>query len=84
MCEGSRALWAFSRDHGLPFSRVFARVEKKTQVPVNAVLLCMSVQAALNSIYFGNYTGFSTVISIATEGFCMFTQLPKLSCNHIN
>ena len=70
LAEGSRSLYAFARDHGLPFSHVFAKVEPKRQVPVYAILLACAVQLALNSIYFGTLTGFNTVISIATEGFC--------------
>jgi choline transport protein len=69
MAEGSRALYAFSRDRGLPFSTFFAHVNPRTSTPNRATLLCMIVQMALNSIYFANYTGFSTVISIATAGF---------------
>lgn len=69
MAEGARALFAFARDRGLPFSKLFSKVDKKRQVPVYSVLLCGIVQVALNSIYFGNYTAFSTVIAIATEGF---------------
>lgn len=69
MVEGSRSLYAFAREHGLPFSRLLAKVEKKRQIPVYAILLGCVVQMALNSIYFGTLTGFNTVISIATEGF---------------
>ncbi|KAL9618658.1 MAG: hypothetical protein Q9160_006625 [Pyrenula sp. 1 TL-2023] len=76
LAEGARALYAFSRDSGLPFSRVFSKVDKKRQVPINSILLCGVVQAALNSIYFGNYTAFSTVISIATEGFYLSYAMP--------
>ena len=83
LAEGSRSLYAFARDHGLPFSRLFARVEPKRQVPVYAILLTCLVQIALNSIYFGTSTGFNTVISIATEGFCMhfnlFQPFPRLT-----
>lgn len=67
--EGGRAVYAFARDHGLPFSGIFSRVEKKKQVPVFALCLTVLVQVALNSIYFGTVTGFQTVVSIATEGF---------------
>lgn len=70
MAEGSRAIYAFARDHGLPFSRVFSKVSPKKQVPINAVVLTGLVQVAFNSIYFGTSTGFTTVILIATEGFC--------------
>jgi len=70
LAEGSRALFAFARDRGLPFSRVFSKVEPRRRVPVAAILLACGVQMVLNSIYFGTFTGFETVISIATEGFC--------------
>lgn len=76
MAEGSRALWAFSRDRGLPFSKFFAKVEKRRSVPVNAILLCMILQMGLNSIYFASYEGFSTVISIAAFGFYISYGMP--------
>ncbi|KAE8353230.1 amino acid/polyamine transporter I [Aspergillus coremiiformis] len=69
LAEGSRAAYAFARDRGLPFSDVFAKVERKRQVPVNAVLLTLVVQLALDAIEFGTTTGFETVVAIATEGF---------------
>jgi choline transport protein len=71
MAEGSRVIYAFARDRGLPFSKSFSRVSK--QVPINAILLTCLVQIAFNSIYFGTTTGFNTVISIATSGFCEST-----------
>lgn len=70
LAEGSRSVYAFARDNGLPFSKIFSKVESKSQVPVNAVLLTLAVQLALDAIEFGTTTGFETVISIATEGFC--------------
>lgn len=83
IAEGSRSLYAFARDHGLPFSKVFAKVGPKRRVPVYAILLACGVQMALNSIYFGTLTGFNTVISIATEGFCgtnsFFTRIQLLT-----
>ncbi|KIV77357.1 hypothetical protein PV11_09157 [Exophiala sideris] len=78
MAEGSRALWAFARDHGLPFSGFFAKVNKRSQVPVNSVILCLLIQMGLNSIYFASYEGFSTVISIATMGFYISYAMPLL------
>jgi amino acid transporter len=70
LAEGSRALYAFSRDHALPFSRTWSKVEPKSHIPLNAILLGAVVQMALNSISFGTLTGFNTVIAISTEGFC--------------
>ena len=34
LAEGSRSLYAFARDGGLPFSHIFRRVEPKRQVPM--------------------------------------------------
>jgi len=75
--EGSRAVYAFARDRGLPFSHLFSKVEPKTQVPVYGVLLTAVVQAVLDSIYFGTITGFETVITIATAGFCEFCSAAR-------
>lgn len=72
LTEGSRSIYAFSRDHGLPFSNFFSGVSKNRRVPVKAILLTLAVEVALNAIGFGTTTGFETVISIATEGFCTF------------
>ena len=68
--EGSRSLYAFARDHGLPFSPFWGKVNKKRKVPLNALFLTAGVQMALCAIDFGTVTGFNTVIAIATEGFC--------------
>ncbi|KAL6716802.1 hypothetical protein ACLMJK_004714 [Lecanora helva] len=79
LAEGSRSLYAFARDHGLPFSRFFATVNEERGVPIYAILLACGVQIALNSIYFGTLTGFNTVISIATEGFYLSYAMPLLA-----
>jgi choline transport protein len=74
--EASRSLFAFARDQGLPFSKKLAKVDPVRQVPTYSVLLCLIVQLALQSIYFGSYTGFATVIAIATEGFYVSYAIP--------
>lgn len=79
LAEGSRSIYAFARDHGLPFSNFFSRVSTGRKVPVNAVLLTLAVQLALDAIDFGTTTGFETVIAISTEGFCMFSPRSFLS-----
>ncbi len=79
MAEGSRSLFAFARDHGLPFSKFFAKVNPQRRVPTNSVLLCLGVQLAMQSIYFGSYTGFATVIAIATQGFYVSYAIPLLA-----
>ena len=48
--EGGRAVFAFARDRGLPFSDVWSKVEKKKFIPVYALCLTVLVQIALNSM----------------------------------
>lgn len=79
LAEGARSLYAFSRDHGLPFSSFISRVELKHQIPVVAIILGTVVQMAFNSIYFGTVTGFNTVIAIATQGFYLSYAMPLLA-----
>lgn len=73
MAEGSRAVYAFARDNGLPFSDALSGVSSKS-VPVYAVVLTAVCQMAFNSIYFGSTTGFNTIVAIATQGFCEYTS----------
>ncbi|EAW11652.1 putative GABA permease [Aspergillus clavatus NRRL 1] len=79
LAEGSRAVYAFARDHGLPFSETLAKVHPTRHVPVNAILLTLAVQLALDAIDFGTTTGFETVIAIATEGFYLSYAIALLS-----
>ena len=48
--EGGRAVYAFARDRGLPFSDVWNKVEKKRFVPVQALCLTVFVQLALDAM----------------------------------
>jgi choline transport protein len=60
----SRLLWAFSRDDGLPFSHIFARVHPKLKIPVNAlcvVVVCLCILALINV---GSSTAFNAFISL--------------------
>ncbi|GAB7351499.1 hypothetical protein MBLNU459_g2145t1 [Dothideomycetes sp. NU459] len=77
--EGGRAVYAFARDRGLPFSDIWSKVDAKKQIPVFAICLTVLVQIALNSIYFGSSSGFNTVVAIATEGFYVSYAMPLLA-----
>lgn len=78
LTEGSRSLYAFARDRGLPFSSFVSRIEPRYQVPVVAICVSGVVQMAFTAIYFGTVTGFNTVIAIATEGFYLSYAMPLL------
>jgi amino acid transporter len=83
LAEGSRSLFAFARDNGLPFSKVLSKVTSKSHIPLNAIFATVLVQMAFNSIYFGTITGFNTILSIATTGFCTYTTQTPYFPSHI-
>jgi len=79
LAEGSRSLYAFARDRGLPFSGSISKIEKKHQVPVVSILLSTVIQMAFNSIYFGTATGFNIVIATSSpKAFTSPTPCPYL------
>ena len=67
---GGRAIFAFARDRGLPFSDTLSKVQQSNATPVNGLVAAVFVQMVLHAIYFGAVQGFETVIAVATEGFC--------------
>ncbi|KAB8659327.1 hypothetical protein FH972_026216 [Carpinus fangiana] len=77
--EGSRSIYAFARDNGLPGSTFLSAVRSKYCIPIPALVMTAVIQMALNAIYFGSYTGFLTVTSIATAGFYLSYSMPLLA-----
>lgn len=68
IAETSRAVMAFGRDQGLPYSTWFSRVHPVFQVPVNAIIFSGTCQAVVMAIYFGSSVAFSTILAIGTVG----------------
>ena len=54
---------------GLPGAKFLSKVDRRTQVPVNAVLTVTGIAALLTLIYIGSYTAFNDVISLTVTGF---------------
>ena len=65
----SRMTWSFARDKGLPGSKFLSKVDPRTKVPVNAVLVVTGIAALLTLIYIGSSTAFNDVISLTITGF---------------
>ena len=65
----SRMTWSFARDNGTPFSRFLKKVDKRTQVPIVAVIVVTLLAALLTLIYIGSDTAFNDVVSLTITGF---------------
>ena len=55
----SRCTWAFARDGAIPGAKWWMQVNKKLDVPFNAMMLSMAVQLILGLIYFGSAAAFN-------------------------
>ncbi|KAJ4307626.1 hypothetical protein N0V94_009669, partial [Neodidymelliopsis sp. IMI 364377] len=72
----SRTLWAFARDKATPFSTYFAYVNRRSQIPVRAVVLITILQMLLGFIYLGNSTAFNAILSMAILGLYTSYLIP--------
>lgn len=55
----SRCTWAFARDGAIPGAKWWTVVNKKLDVPLNAMMLSMAVQIVLSLITFGSDVAFN-------------------------
>lgn len=62
----SRLTWAFANDNGLPFSRVFSKVNSTLHIPLNALLLDTTIAVLLLLINIGSTTAFFAIVSLST------------------
>ncbi|MDU4205981.1 MAG: amino acid permease [Cutibacterium acnes] len=66
MTAALRCTWAFSRDGGIPGSKWWRRVNRRFDVPLNALILSTIVCALLGLIYLGSTAAFSAFTNTAT------------------
>lgn len=78
LASTSRTLWAFARDKATPVDRYLSKVDKRLQIPANAVFATAAIQAALGLIYLGSATAFNALLSMAVIGMYLSYLLPIL------
>ncbi len=80
MTSCSRMTFAFSRDGAIPGSKHFAKVNPRTKVPVNAVLLCFAVGVIITAPALYGVGGvpvaFLAVVSVAVIGLYLAFAVP--------
>ncbi|KAJ5677035.1 uncharacterized protein N7477_002668 [Penicillium maclennaniae] len=75
----SRQTFAFARDNGLPFSRWIGKIDKKRQIPINAIALSCTISCALSLINIGSETAFNAIISLNVAAL-MYTYIISIGC----
>lgn len=83
LTAASRATWAFARDGGIPASFLWKKVNARTQVPINAVLLSAVVNALLGLLYLGSYAAFNAFTGVS-QLYCGLGELDTpLTCSSL-
>jgi len=72
LTAASRCTYAFARDGAIPGSTVWAKVDKRFDIPLMALFLSTAVDCALGLIYFGSSAAFNSFTGVAT--ICLSTS----------
>jgi amino acid transporter len=72
LTAASRCTYAFARDGAIPGSRLWARVDKRFEIPLWALVLSTAVDCLLGLIYFGSSAAFNSFTGVAT--ICLSTS----------
>ncbi|KAK4556754.1 hypothetical protein LTR86_006325 [Recurvomyces mirabilis] len=76
MTTSSRMTYAFARDGGLPFSRFFARVHPKLDVPLEALGLTNAVVLIFGLIFLGSSSAFNAIVSASVVALGLSYAMP--------
>ncbi|KAI1490938.1 amino acid/polyamine transporter I [Biscogniauxia mediterranea] len=76
MTTSSRMSYAFARDRGLPFSRVFARVHPELDVPLNALLWTAAWVVIFGCIFLGSDSTFNAITSASVVALGITYAIP--------
>ena len=76
MTTSSRMTYAFARDGGLPFSKVFARVHKRLDVPLESIAFTVVVVVIFGCIDLGSSSAFNAIISASVVALGLTYGIP--------
>ncbi|KAL9101453.1 MAG: hypothetical protein Q9163_003284 [Psora crenata] len=76
MTTSSRMTYAFARDGGLPFSRIFAHVHGHWGLPLNALILTTVLVIIFGCIFLGSSSAFNAIISASVVALGLSYALP--------
>ena len=75
----SRQLFAFARDHGVPFGDFLSRVQPGWDIPLNSVIVSFGVAIFLSMINIGSTVAFNSIASLGTCAL-LSSYIISISC----
>lgn len=79
LATASRQLFAFARDHGLPFASIWRHVRPGWDIPLNAILFSFVFISLISLINLGSTTAFNAVLSIGVVAL-LTSYLVVIAC----
>lgn len=79
LCRGHVTNQPHSRDNGPPYSNWLATINRRFDIPVNAILVTLVFTCCMSLLNLGSKIAFETMLSLATVAF-MATYLISISC----
>ena len=76
MTTSSRMSYAFARDRGLPFSKVFAHVHPKLDVPLNSLLWTAAWVVVFGCIFLGSTSTFNAITAASVVALGVTYAIP--------
>ena len=76
MTTSSRMTYAFARDGGLPFSKLWARVHPKLDVPLEALGFTVLVVVVFGCIFLGSSSAFNAIVSASVVALGLTYGIP--------
>ncbi|KAJ9660474.1 hypothetical protein H2201_006896 [Coniosporium apollinis] len=65
LATASRQIFAFARDHGLPYPQVISKVSKVgVEIPLNAILISLTVTTIIGLVNIGSTAAFNSIVSL--------------------
>jgi amino acid transporter len=66
VATASRQLWSFARDGGVPFSHWVGRIQPNWNIPLNAVLISLTVTTLLSLINIGSTAALNAILALTS------------------
>jgi choline transport protein len=66
------------RDGGLPFSKFFAKVHPKLELPLNALILTVVLDVIFGCIFLGSSSAFNAILSASVVALGVSYAIPVL------
>ena len=76
MTTSSRITYAFARDQGLPLSKYLARVDKRFNVPINALILTSATAIIFGCVYLVSSSALNAILSASVVALGVSYGIP--------